>query len=243
MSSFLKTMRMPWMFNAFQPTTAKPLNPLLQKDLLPMSDGFIELYRDLVKAIVNNNLQFLQKVTAPYLFGALKKSFNLVQSNKGRMRVLYSDAKVLTEFYNPKIYTNANFLYKSDYIDPVRPLQYFPYPSAKMRVDKEDFIRFNSSSQRGTVFKVDVVFHSKMHLVLEDEHRKDAQGSRSSQISECHMLTLETQKVCWDRFSSYNDNLKVLLYNFGLRSTWIADYDWRITDLDNFSNRNNPMGV
>mmetsp|Transcript_31556 Transcript_31556/g.54671 ORF Transcript_31556/g.54671 Transcript_31556/m.54671 type:complete len:111 (+) Transcript_31556:13-345(+) len=104
MSSLLKMIGMPWLFNNFYPSQTKQLRLRLKNDLLPMTEGFVQAYKGYIQALAANNVEYLQRVTDPRLYAALKTSLGMVRAQKRKLRVLNADAKVLSEFCNPKMY-------------------------------------------------------------------------------------------------------------------------------------------
>eukprot|EP00359_Climacostomum_virens_P007040 CAMPEP_0204903320 /NCGR_PEP_ID=MMETSP1397-20131031/4178_1 /ASSEMBLY_ACC=CAM_ASM_000891 /TAXON_ID=49980 /ORGANISM="Climacostomum Climacostomum virens, Strain Stock W-24" /LENGTH=241 /DNA_ID=CAMNT_0052071929 /DNA_START=717 /DNA_END=1442 /DNA_ORIENTATION=+ len=233
MSSLLKTLRMPWLFNTFHPSKTKQLEPLLKKDLLSETEGFIQAYKGYVHALADGNAQYLQKVTEPRLYEALRTSLDMARMHKGKLQVLNPDAGVLSELCNPKLYFEVKNSRKPDNIIPTRTRgMEISYPNR--RFDGEDIVYYKKRSFTGAILKVDVVFDSKMKLILQDEQGLEAQGS-SSDSSEKHMLTFETNYVASKyRIGIIYDMFKVFAYIKGRKSSWLSKYDWVITDVDEY---------
>eukprot|EP00359_Climacostomum_virens_P008285 CAMPEP_0204904724 /NCGR_PEP_ID=MMETSP1397-20131031/5026_1 /ASSEMBLY_ACC=CAM_ASM_000891 /TAXON_ID=49980 /ORGANISM="Climacostomum Climacostomum virens, Strain Stock W-24" /LENGTH=233 /DNA_ID=CAMNT_0052073541 /DNA_START=32 /DNA_END=733 /DNA_ORIENTATION=- len=222
---------MPWLFNTFHPSKTKQLNPLLKEDFLSETEGFIQAYKDYVHALAEDNVQYLQKVTEPRLYEALRTSLDMAKMHKGKLQVLNPDALVLSGLCNPMLSLAVKNSRETDDIVPTRGME---ISDSNWRFDGEDVFYFKKSSFTGAILKVDVLFDSKMKLVLQDEQGLEAQGS-SSESSEKHMLTFETNYVASEyRIGIFYDMLKTLAYSHGRKSSWLSKYDWVITDVDEY---------
>mmetsp|Transcript_3027 Transcript_3027/g.6294 ORF Transcript_3027/g.6294 Transcript_3027/m.6294 type:complete len:240 (+) Transcript_3027:55-774(+) len=237
MSSLLKTLTLPWKFNTFFPSKVTPIKELLHKDLFPQSEGFIQAYRSMIHAIASNDADFLEKVTEPRLFQALKTSLDTVAAYKGKFLVLKPEAEVTLEFCNSKFILGANI--NRDYeAKEQKFIDMFKWITSE-RFPNDEVVIVTDVPDLACVVKVDVVFESNMKLVLQDEHGEEAQGS-SSDTNEKHVLTFETQSQSDGFFSFTYNNFRASWYAITGMSDWITDYDWQITDIDKHLQGNSP---
>lgn len=228
---------MPWKFGAYVPSMSKTLLPTLESDMRLQQDGFNLAYISLVKALANNDTDFLKSVAEPRLFQSLKTSLDSMAEKKGSMKIVNEDAVFRPEFFNAQLRIKASIdrkplgeVIKGDSMKPIKT-------NDTPRLLKEDIHIYNDSEISSIVLKVDVVYTSMFKLVMADETGEEVQG-KADETPETHMLTFETESMptgiifpgLWHRVNS-------ILYAVGY-SNWMSEFNWIITDIDEHLNGN-----